>query len=71
MSKFNRAWLSSTLSVVVMMVLGCASETNGVTPTGAEISPAVVESGWQKVVPGGETQCSDGSERRAGVCGTR
>jgi len=62
MSKFGRGWLASALSLAVMMVLGCASEPNEVTVTGAESAPAALKSGWQKVIPGGETECSDGSE---------
>jgi len=62
MNKFNRGWLAGTFSVAIMMVLGCVSEPSEVTQKGAEISPAALKSGWQKVVPGGETECSDGSE---------
>ena len=62
MNRFSRGWLWCTFSVVVMMAVGCASEPNSVTSADAEISPTAVDSGWQKVVPGGETQCSDGSE---------
>jgi len=62
MRTVSRIGMLALVCSAIMFAQGCAVTSEVTESVGERVAQAKPKAGWQKVVPGGDTMCSDGSE---------